>query len=82
MLNYYNSMIIGAEKHRKLMRSADIAVIIREDIPGYTETIFNGLQNHHSVVIIRQDFLFEKYSFLHALGHMIGCSHEPGTGEA
>ena len=61
---------------------ADIAVVIMEDVPNSGIAWFHGIEAKPTYMIIRQDFLFDKYTFLHTLGHLLGLGHEKGAGKS
>ena len=37
---------------------------------------FHGVQRKETSIIVAEDFIFDKYSILHEIGHVFGCSHE------
>ena len=58
----------------------DVIFIIKQGVGDRGAlSVFNGLQYKSTVMVIDQEFVFDRYIFAHEFGHIIGCGHEFGS---
>ena len=64
----------------QLRSDADLLILIRSDTGDQSSiSIFNGVRYSETSVLIGEDFIFDKYTLLHEIGHVFGCAHEEDT---
>ena len=79
-LKFYNDKS-DPTHYEKLRSSADLLILIRPDFKSDTSalSIFNGVKYSETAILIGQDFIFDRYTLLHELGHVLGCAHEENS---
>ena len=77
-LKFYNDKSQPKDYYGKIRSSADLVILIRPDFKSDTSalSIFNGVKYSETAILIGQDFIFDRYTLLHELGHVLGCAHE------
>ncbi len=81
MMDYYNAFQF-LELHELRTVSSDVTVLVRDDIGDRSSFAANGgIQWGESAIFVRQEFALQKFEIMHAIGHMVGCSHKISESE-
>ncbi len=74
MNDWFNSYAQDKDAHKKRSRNSDVTVVITHDL-GSKSSFANagGVQAMENVVFVKQEFAFQNFEVMHAIGHMIGC---------
>ena len=77
-LRYFNPPGNSSKEWKsRVSYSADITIIFKKDTGDRSGlSVFHGIRDKQTSIIIGQDFILDRHTFLHELGHMLGCSHE------
>lgn len=64
----------------ELRSDADLLFMIRTNTGDQSSiSIFNGVRYSETSILIGEDFIFDKYTLLHEMGHVFGCAHQENT---
>ena len=67
--------------HKNHVWFADMAIVIVDSrkLDNHAALgILNGFLTKSTTIIVKNDFIFDKYAILHTLGHVLGIGHERG----
>ncbi len=82
MNDWFNCHRELCENQKIRSRDSDVAVVISHDLGSKSSfATSSGIQLWDSTVFVKQDFAFQNFEIMHAIGHMLGCTHEKESGE-